>query len=579
MAYSELQVPDTAQHYLVCGFEDCENNCLFYCNPCHQPLCEQCRDKHEKSPDTRNHEVVSYRHRKNQLPVEKCRDHPTKDIDILCDECNVPLCSKCSTLLVHKGHSFTDLETIYTEKSVACRQKIHKIQAYFIPTAKRLQGEIKLYATEITKIMDSIRTFMRDEAKSLKTLVDEVTSDNIEQVNKMEGSIWKMLHSQHKTYHDYICYLEDLVKKFHGYLSSTQLQNNPIIFPLTEHLTIQSIPDTATPIPPVFTAGRYSKEDVVKLLGRITVPQTKPEKTNLKAMEIASTHIKPTGKQMREGRENSDVKQTLSLSSSVTKVREYGVPGVDRIQHITLGKSSSLWVSDYCSNIVQTDQKGNQLQRIHTKDVRYVGNLTITQDGDLIYTDKHNKVINRITLNNTITEFIKTGDWTPLSIHSSRTNGDNLLGMIKEGKGKVTRYNKTGKEIQSIERDNKGQELYSYPHYITENINGDICTSDLIKQAVVVVKKSGQHRFSYTGQGSEFYPRGVCTDRLGHILMCDIYSNTVHLLDQDGQFLCLLLKQQQGAWSPCSVCVDDENNLIVGQWKTNTVTVYKYLQC
>jgi DNA-binding beta-propeller fold protein YncE len=99
------------------------------------------------------------------------------------------------------------------------------------------------------------------------------------------------------------------------------------------------------------------------------------------------------------------------------------------------------------------------------------------------------------------------------------------------------------------------------------------------KETVVVVNKSGHHRFSYTGQGSEFYPYGICTDVLGHILVCNSFpfSDGVHLLDQDGQFLSLLLTQQHGVYRPFSVCVDDDNNLYVGQYGTNTVTVYKYL--
>ncbi|XP_052685925.1 E3 ubiquitin-protein ligase TRIM71-like [Crassostrea angulata] len=573
MALSESQIPPDAQHYLVCGFEDCERNCLFYCNPCHQLMCEQCKDNHQKSPKTKNHEVVPYRERKRQIPVEKCSNHPTKDIDILCDECNVPLCSKCSTMPVHKGHSFIDLETIYTEKSAACTEEIQKIQTYFMPTAKDLQKEIKMDATEIKAIIDSIRSSMRDEAKSLKKLVDEVTSDNIEQVNKMEESLKEMLQSQDKTYQDYISYLEDLVKQFQGYLSSTQLQCNPILSSLSEHLKIRPIPETTKSVPPVFTAGQYSKEDVVKLLGRVTVPDTKPENRKIKPMETAvSIQLKPTGKQRKQDREKSDMKQTQSQSSSVTKVREYTVPGVDGVYHVSLGKSGRLWGSDKKGNLVQTDLQGNQLQKIQTSG-GYEGYHTVTQDGDLIYIDKDNKVINRIALDNTITEFIKTGGGIlPLSIHSSHIIGDLLVGMIC----KVTRYNKTGKEIQNIERDNKGQELYRCPHYITENINGDICTSDI--KIVVVVNKSGQHRFSYTGQGSQFDSRGLCTDLLGHILVCDFYSDTVDLLDQDGQFLCHLLTKQQGVTHPHSVCVDDENNLIVGRNNTNTLTVYKYLQ-
>eukprot|EP00105_Crassostrea_gigas_P044009 XP_019928157.1 PREDICTED: E3 ubiquitin-protein ligase TRIM71-like [Crassostrea gigas] len=535
MALLESQVLDTAQHVLVCRNKDCEKNCQFYCNPCHKPICEQCRDEHQKSPNTKNHEVVPYPERNRQLPVEKCRDHPTKDLDILCDQCNVPLCSKCSTIPAHKGHSFTDLEIIYTEKSAACHQENNKIEAYFIPTARDLRNEIKIEATNIKTIMDDIRSSMRDEGKSLKRLVDEVTSDNTEQVNKMEESLREMLQSQDKTYQDYISYLEDFVTKFHGYLSFTPLKNNPIIFPLTELFKIQPIPETIKPVPPNFTAGHYSKEDVAKLVGRIAIPDTKPENRKIKPMETASTQLKPTSKQTKHEREKSDVKQTLSLSSSVTKVREYTVPGVDSVYHISLGKSGRLWVSDRSGNLVQTDLQGNQLQKIQTRG-ELEGYHTVIQNGDLIYTDKENKV----------------------------------------GEGKVTRYNNTGKEIQNIQRNSTYQELYSNPHYITENINGDIIVSDLQKEAVVVVNKSGHHRFSFTGQGSTFYPKGVCTDLLGHILVCDIYSDTVHLLDQDGQFMCLLLTEV--VKDPRSVCVDDENNLIVGQSNTNTVTVYKYLQ-
>ena len=149
--------------------------------------------------------------------------------------------------------------------------------------------------------------------------------------------------------------------------------------------------------------------------------------------------------------------------------------------------------------------------------------------------------------------------------------------MKKYKEAKVTRYSKAGRKIQNILRDNLGQELYTDPNFITENINGDICTSDYQKYAVVVVNKSGHYRFSYTGQGSNFCPWGICTDVLGHILVCDDVSNTVHLLDQEGEFLAVILSPRQGIEYPRGVCLDDENNLHVGQYCTNIVTVYKYL--
>uniref|UniRef100_K1RLS2 Tripartite motif-containing protein 2 n=1 Tax=Magallana gigas TaxID=29159 RepID=K1RLS2_MAGGI len=249
-------------------------------------------------------------------------------------------------------------------------------------------------------------------------------------------------------------------------------------------------------------------------------------------METASTQLKPTEQQRKQDREKSDMKQTLSLSSSVTK----------KIQ-------------------TSLDE----------------GYHTVTQDGDLICAYKNTNIIKKITLGNKVTAFIKTRDWSPISIHSSHINGDILVGMIKDEEAKVTRYNKIGEEIQNIQTDNTELGLYEYPHYITENINGDICTSDLGNYAVGVVNKSGQYRFSYSSQEICFYPHDICTDHLGHIIVCDPYNYTIDILHRDGQFLSRLFIEQQEVKYPRGLCVDDENNLHVGQSKTNTVTVYKYL--
>ncbi|XP_078329845.1 uncharacterized protein LOC111114739 [Crassostrea virginica] len=559
------------QHYLVCGIQDCQKNGQFYCNDCHQPMCEQCKEEHRKSPNNKNHNIVLYRQRKHRLPTEKCKLHPTKNVDIFCRECNTPLCLKCFLGKEHKGHEFDDLEDIYAEKYALWQGEFSKIQKYFLPTSEDLKIDIKEDVKEIKKIIETIRTSMKDEAESLKNLVDEVTSEKIEHTHTMEKSLLQMLKSQETTYNDYIKYLGKMSEKFQEYLSTT---NQKLLS--SKILKLKTIPETSKPVPPVFTPGQFNRDDVAKLLGRLNIPNTEPEKRKIHPMEAVSTPMKFTEKQMEQGKEKSDMKPTLSLSSSVTKVREYSVPDVNNAFHVSADKSGRLWVSDIKGNLVQTDLQGNLLQKIKTSGGGE-GYHTATQDGGLIYTDKDEKKIYRITPDRIITEFIKTGDWTPLSVHSSRINGDLLVGMITDEEAKVTRYNKAGKEIQNIQRDNQGQGLYSLPHYITENINGDICTSDWNKRAVVVVNKSGQHRFSYTGQGSVFCPYGICTDVLGHILVCDTDSKTVHLLDQDGGFLSVILSSQQGIEHPHAVCVDDENNLYVGQLN-NKVTVYKYLE-
>ncbi|XP_061190475.1 uncharacterized protein LOC133198393 [Saccostrea echinata] len=578
MALSKPIMQGTPQHFLECGTEDCEKNCEFYCNSCHHGMCKNCRDLHLKIQENQNHEVVLYQQRKRQLPVEKCKIHPTKEIDILCEECNVPLCSKCSTMQEHRGHQFFDLEMVYTDKFKLCQKEISKIYNYFIPTAQDVLSQVREDVTEIKNITDIIRTSMKAEAEILKSIVDTVLSDNMEELDQIEQSVLEDLKSQEKTYNNYIAYLSDLVKEYQSYLASTELTKFTSILP--ENLEIKSIPETTKPIKPEFFSAQYTENDVASLLGKITVTDRKREARRVKPMEIApsSSSIKSASEQSKQDKQVKSDKKHLS-ARSVNKVRELNVPGVSNVYHISLGQSDKLWISNDNGVLVQADLQGNMIQKIKTSG-GMEGYHTVTQEGDMLYTDGNKKLINKVTKDNNITEFLKTGDWEPYSIHSSIINGDLLVGMWKDKEARVTRYSKTGKEVQNIQRDNKGQGLYGVPTYITENINGDICTSDWEKKSVVVVNKSGQHRFSYTGHESKFSPFGICTDVFCHILVCDRYSETVHLLDQDGQFLSLLLTQQHWVKHPkaCSLCVDDENNLFVGQLDTNTLTVYTYLK-
>ncbi|XP_052692241.1 protein wech-like [Crassostrea angulata] len=570
-------IPVIAQHYLVCGTEDCKKNCQFYCNSCHQPLCEQCRDEHHNIPENKNHEVVPYRQRIRKLPVGKCKDHPTKDIDMICENCQVAVCSKC-LIKDHRGHTFDDLETIYSKNFTLCLDKIYNINQYYLPTSQDIKKDIKEDVLKLKAFMDKIRTSIKAEAESVTRLVEKAMSNNLEQANKMEETLLEKLQSQDKTYDEYNGYLENLVKEFQGYLSYDKVQNNSILFSLLEVLHIKPIPKSTEPVYPVFTVGQYSKNDVAKLLGTVTVPTTKPRSRKIKPMDTTSTQLKPTRKLKEADGDELEVKQKLSLSSSVTNVKEYIVPGVNSVCHISGGKSGILWASDASGNLVQTDLQGKLLQMRKTRG-KDEGYHTVTQDGELMCTDRENNVIKRITQGNKIALFTLTRGCEPLSIHTSHVNGDILVGMRTLLKGKVARYNKTGNKIQSIERDNEGKDLYGvYPHYITENINGDICVSDYDKSAVVVLFKTGQHKFTYTGQGSKFRPFGICTDIVGHILVCDNESNTVHLLDQDGQFLLLLLTEEHGIHRPVSLCVDADNKLYVGQFNTNKVKVYVFLE-
>lgn len=217
--------PDIVHLLLVCGTEACGNYCHFFCNDCHHPICEQCRDDHQKSPETKKHELVPYRQRKLHVPAEKCKLHPTRQINVLCKECSAPLCSRCTFTKEHLGHQFDDLEERLAERFVCCQTKIFNIRAYFLSTSKSLKLEVQEDCATVRKKMDDIRYFKKAEADSLKKLVDIVMSKKLEEVNTMEESLITKLELQETTYEEYIYYIENLDTMFHSYMSLSNIKD------------------------------------------------------------------------------------------------------------------------------------------------------------------------------------------------------------------------------------------------------------------------------------------------------------------------------------------------------------------
>lgn len=208
----------------------------------------------------------------------------------------------------------------------------------------------------------------------------------------------------------YISYLGNLSQDFQADTVCTTVQDNPIICSPPEYFNIQPIPVTYKMTPPEFIAGHCSEDNFEKLLSKINIPCTKPE---IRKVKPAERVIRKT-----QGNEIRDVTQTLSLPYVLAQVREFKVSGVNNVHHMSIDVSGKRWVSDNIGNLVEIDLQGNQLQSFQTS-VGSEGYHTMTQDGDLMYTESDNKMIKRITLDTKeIVELIKTGDWKPLSIHS-----------------------------------------------------------------------------------------------------------------------------------------------------------------
>ncbi|XP_061171084.1 uncharacterized protein LOC133180630 [Saccostrea echinata] len=563
----------TAQHYIMCAI--CGESSNLYCNDCQQSMCERHRDIHLKEEKNRHHEVVLYTNRRIPLPVEKCPIHPTRDLEIYCDYCRDPICSKCSTSN-HSNHKTSDLEVVYNERLQQCKDQMTKIHEEKINSQKeRTEKDEERFNLVIS--------FMMQRAEEMKEVVDIVLYDKVVELGTMKESFLKETEKERLQ-------IEASIVKLKNEMETASIKPSSL---LTFHqkiysqaLEIMKKYKADHPTLPTFIKGTEDKKEIAKQFGEIKWPvENLIFSRHEKAMDFSQSFPPLIKKREGDSRTKSlcKIQAALSIKFDVKKERKINI--CTPAYHLSILSSGKFWASNSWGNLILFDMDGNVLKKISTNVVDVIGYHTVTMEGHLLFTTAKSKVICHVT-SEMNTRIISSEEWEPGAIYSSHINRDILVGMNKNKEFKVTRYSREGKKLQVTKNDDKGNNLYKSITYITENINGDICTTDYTAHRVVVVTRSGQHRFSYSGHQSQsgFHPYGICTDKLGHILVCNSYCpllgnySGVHLLDMDGQFLSLLLSPDQCPHKPRALCFDDQHTLMVGSEDSSTVTMYEYYQ-
>lgn len=240
---------------------------------------------------------------------------------------------------------------------------------------------------------------------------------------------------------------------------------------------------------------------------------------------------------------------------------------VEGVRHIAHCPPDKFWIG-YEKSIALIDSEGNKLNEIQRYRFTF-GAHSVTKEGYLVYLSgvSVKRYLSESSSENFITGTNVDG-WKARSIYASHRTGDVIVGLQNEGKGigKLAVYDNEGTYKQTIENDANDKPLYTWPRYITDNVNGDIVTSDWYG-GIVVTDQAGTHRFTYNLS----IPRAVVTDSNGRIFGC---NNTlkIHVLDQNGKFLMNILTDSKDVFS---LYIHQDTELYAGYNSAKKIVVYK----
>jgi len=149
----------------------------------------------------------------------------------------------------------------------------------------------------------------------------------------------------------------------------------------------------------------------------------------------------------------------------------------------------------------------------------------------------------------------------------------------------VLAFDPDGKLLFSFGMRGAGAGQFNYPTQIwCDASTGDLWVTDSLNFRVQRFTSDGEFISTFSGVGDATgnlpRPKGVATDRSGHIYIVDALLNTLQIFSKQGKLLLYLGEQGRGIgqfWLPIGIFIDADDRIYVADSFNNRVQVFRYL--
>ncbi|KAL4230686.1 interferon-beta production [Mactra antiquata] len=556
------------------------------CVTCQASMCGDCIDHHRKMKISSTHELQNWDKFLLKIPPtptplspkQQCKIHPDEKLQFYCKVCLLPLCTACK-LTKHEGHKTRDLRVEIAEQRENLPFKLSQIRASFLPMLKKQVQDLEEQTKNARRNVKGTAENIEKRARAMKEEIDRTSKTLLEKVKQKEKKDSAKIEERKQAINGYIRSAttvltsgERIAQNGDDYEVMELYQNLINLSKKMQELTKKKHVKTNY----MFTDGQISSAQLEKMFGNyegkigkqlepLAPVKTKGHKT---ARTIPSLQIFP------------EVHARL-LKTFTCKM----VPG-NKVSAIAPINDTEAWICfGWTTNEIYLYNKdGFRRKRLQFK--QPVDDIAVDKDGNLVVSTFTGSIVRLVDKKLQVRDFFQC----PLRCRGLDVSAageiivcgvDMCTAIPSPTKCTIFKFTARGNKTGHLDGD-RTRNIPIHPYRVAENIDGSVAVSDWITDKegrVVVFSHDGKVRMVYYGNTEKrsFLPYGICTDRFGHIIVGDIISQEVHLLDIKGHFLMVLLtKDDLQNERPYSIAVDTMGTLWVGNERAQ-IKIFRYL--
>ncbi len=535
----------------------------FHCLDCHLYFCGGCRDAHNWLKITRSHRVMSlvelqsgkYQGELVRRQLVFCDIHNHCEVDSVCVSCDKAICEEC-TYSLHRDHRLGSLH----HTALRDRHLLHSLNTAVKNQHNMFNGSLQKldsYEQQCRSEKKILLEHLQRQKEKLQALLDschlELTK-HVESVYEEEKKHQDGKRQQIKATMDTMSHQCNLAEKLlqHGKDADIMTMGKLLKINLNNYsFSVPSELDSKLVVQ--YTPSSIHKARMLPLFGRIIKKRNVAVKPN--------THMSISLEEsMHRGKYTPNLLRSFRAKTSQdTKGCKPTGVAVSADNHIIL-------VDDINKKIKVFDQQGELTAEICPEGVHALidpWDVAITEEGNYAITDRGARTVKIYSPNGNYVSAFGSHLKCPWGVAS---NSKGELIVTDPASKAVFVHDKHGNVLFELDCHNQNN-LFMCPEYVTVNKNNDIIVSDFDKHCITVFDSQGRFLYRYGCRGKGIHefnvPCGVCTNSEGNILVVDYNNQRIHMLSEDGQFLCFLATKEDGIMTPQAVAVNSQGHLVV----------------